>query len=555
MPNPRPGFHARRRQLAVVPLLSLLSLAAVSARCLAQAAKASGPPADSALTRSLDRILGKPAVHQGGFWGVYVYSQSRRRVLFDHHGENWFTPASNGKLFTLAAALHLIGADYRFHTVLESDRAPSPDGVIRGDVVLVGSGDPSLAGRAYPYRYVPPPLPGAAPQPAVAPYDTHAVAQRLAQLLVARGVKRVAGDIVGDDSYYANEPYPPGWSMDDKIWGYGAPVSALTMNDNERFLLVDPGAAVGRPAHLRVDPALNAPLLINRTVTAPKGTATDIEIEPDPQSRALIVTGPIAVAGSGDVEEVAVLHPALFAAAMLRQALVESGIEVDGVARARHRRETVPSPVETAPRFQLGELTSPPLSQIVQVTAKVSQNLEAELMLRLLGKLRGATAPAVPGTVDGIAARPVPGEPRVENEREAGERVLQAFLHQAGLGPQEVFMLDGSGLSRYDLVEPAGIVHLLVYMAAQPEAATWEGLLPIAAVDGTLDDRFRGTPAAGRIHAKTGSLSHDYTLSGYVTTRGGDHRVFSLMVNNNARPSHASHSGLDAMGVAITIYK
>jgi len=477
---------------------------------------------DQAMTRALDRLLAAP-VSAGGFWGVYVYSLDRHRVLYDHNGERWFTPASNAKLFTLAAALHQLGPDFRFHTAVTSTAAPDAAGVVAGDVVLAGVGDPSLNGRGYPYS-VP-------PQPPLLPYDVWRVPRALAQQIKSKGITHITGAIIGDASYFAPAPYPDGWSIGDRIWDYGAPVSALTVNDNTRFLEIAAGAEAGTPVRLRWAPEIDLPAMVNTATTAAAGTGSQLRLAADPlHPGGLVLSGTLGMDSRGDLEALAVQNPAQFAAAMLRQALIEAGIAVDGDARA----QLAPTPTAAAAGYELGGWDSPPLAQILQATAKESQNLEAELMLRVLGKLGGDA---------GVRAS--------RGESAAGEGVVQGFLHDAGLGATDAELVDGSGLARTDLVTPAGIARLLEYMSRQPEAAVWRDLLPVAASDGTLLHRFRHTPAAGVVEAKTGSLSHVNSLSGYATTPGGEHLVFTLLSNNEALPAAAVRAQLDRLAVAI----
>ena len=512
-----------------------LALAVGLAVTLATAAFAAPPAAltarDRTLRRTLDRVLdhgtnetGRPAA-ASGFWGVYVYSLDRQRVLYDRNGERWFTPASNAKLFTLAAALELLGPQYKFHTVVEASAAPDAAGVIAGDLTLVGAGDPSLSGRVYPYQYRAPAPPTGALQ---LPYDPMLAADRLAEQLVARGVTRITGAVIGDDTYFADDRYGRGWAADDLAQDYGAPVGALTMNDNQRFVEVLPGAVQGAPAQVRMVPPLpkvGAAAIDSHVVT---GAATAISITGVPG--AWRMEGEVALGSVGEVEEIPVPDPALYAAELLRQALIDHGVRVLGGASARHRALGV---AMGAPRagFTLATWESPPLWEILQTTAKVSENLHAELLLRLLGKLRGT--PGSSGEVGEVAA---------------GERVVAAFEHSAGLAHDDVELVDGSGLSRLDLVTPAGVVRLLRFMNGQPEASTWRSFFPVAGEDGTLVHRFRGTAAAGRLTGKTGSLTHVHCLSGYVTTRHGEHLAFAIFADNQGQPGE---SELDRLALAL----
>lgn len=505
-----------RRLPITIPLI-VLAVVLGALTSLGATLQPGGSRDGKALAKRLRQILAAPE-YQEGFWGVYVYSLDSQRVVFDQNGERWFTPASNAKLFTLAAALHILGADYRFHTALDATATPDTTGVVKGDLVWMGTGDPSISGRLYPYRVDP-------PAPAI-PYDPELVPERLAAAVAAKGVTHITGNIVGDDSAFTPDPYPRGWAIGDMVWDYGAPVSALTVNDNTRFLQVLPAEAVGGVARLQFAPSLNSPACDDQVVTTPAGTPSQVRLEPDPLTGALRLTGHLAIDSPGVLEALAVREPALFAAQLLRQALIEKGVVVDGEARARH----TPAASDGAATFELAGWDSPPLAQVLQATAKVSQNLEAELVLRQLGRLHGMAPTAA-----------------------AGEIVVRDFLQDIGLGAGDDALDDGSGLSRQDLVTPAGVVRLLAAMERQPppEAAAWLALFPVAAQDGTLEHRFRDTSVAGRLLAKTGSLSHDYALSGYLTTRRGEHLAFAILSNNVNRPSAAVRNQVDRLASAL----
>ncbi|MGH9467760.1 MAG: D-alanyl-D-alanine carboxypeptidase/D-alanyl-D-alanine endopeptidase [Terriglobales bacterium] len=482
-------------------------------------------PVERVLQRRLAKMLTAPDF-QHGFWGVYVYDLSRHQVLFDHNGERWFTPASNAKLFTLATALSLLGPNYRFHTVIQSTAPPDQAGVIAGNVYLVGVGDPSLSGRSYPYQPEP-------PEPEL-PYDPEAIPLLLARKLAASGITRIQGNIVGDDSYFTDDPYPQGWAIGDMMWDYGAPVSALTLNDNTRWLQIFPAFQPGRPPRLVWSPALLPPVVENEGRTGAPGSATRVHLNIDPATGALRLTGTIALDSPGVLEALAVRRPAFYAAQLLRHALEEQGVAVEGKAVACHSNCTEGQP------YQLSDWESPPLSEIEQATAKVSQNLEAELMLRVVGKLLGNSLAADGGSPD--------------PETRAGEAVVDGFLFQAGLNATDTVLVDGSGLSRTDLVTPAGIVRLLRYMSQSKQAQAWMALLPVAGVDGTLEHRFLHEAATGRMQAKTGSLSHVNSLSGYVQAREGDELVFSILSNNVNRPSFQVRRQLDAIAEVLAAW-
>ncbi|MGH9490364.1 MAG: D-alanyl-D-alanine carboxypeptidase/D-alanyl-D-alanine endopeptidase [Terriglobales bacterium] len=442
-------------------------------------------------------------------WGVYAYSLTHHKVVFDFHGDALLTPASNTKLFTLAAAMQLIGPDYRFHTPVQSTALPDAQGVVSGDLVLVGKGDPDLSGRILPYRYP------ESDKSALLAQNPDKPIQELADQIKARGVTVVTGNIIGDDSYFSRTRYAPGWAQDDLLWGYGAAISALCVNDNSILLHVLPGATVGAPAQITLAPWAAIYTVSNYIRTGPPDSQPNINIVRPVDSNHLTLWGSIALNGKDDWESLGVQKPALFAARLLKQALQARGIAVYGRAEARHAplRMGDETQIQTYPPapYTLATYTSLPLQDDMQLLAKISQNQWAEMLLRLLGRLQ---------LNDGSLA--------------AGLQVRAAFLHQqVGLDPHAFDLYDGSGLARDNLVQPEAVVQLLTYMDQQPRTADFRALLPIAAVDGDLHDRFRGTPSAGRILAKTGYVDHVYALSGYAITLGGDHLAFSIIVNDD----------------------
>jgi len=211
--------------------------------------------------------------------------------------------------------------------------------------------------------------------------------------------------------------------------------------------------------------------------------------------------------------------PALYAARALLQALEARGIVVEGVARARHQfPNELADPAQAtaaagATGVEIARRVSAPYLEDLRITDKVSQNLHAELALRAVGRAR-----------------------RNIGSFEAGLEELKTFLTEIGIDPEAYSFHDGSGLARLNLVTPSSVVRLLRYMYSSTERDNWISLLPVGAEDGTLNSRFGDTAAAGRVHAKTGSLSHVSALSGYLRRRNGGWLAFSILVNNyNAR--------------------
>jgi D-alanyl-D-alanine carboxypeptidase/D-alanyl-D-alanine-endopeptidase (penicillin-binding protein 4) len=357
----------------------------------------------------------------------------------------------------------------------------------------------------------------------------------MASQVVRSGVKVVDGNVIGDDTFYASQRYGEGWSQDDLQWLDGAGVSALTFNDNVVFLKIQPAAEVGDKALVTFEPQSSYYELDNRIVTGPAGTIRKIGLHRDPGSRKIVLWGLLSLQDPGVTETVAVEDPAEFTAEIFRALLEQRGVTITGKTKARHadiaqffdqfpaQPAPATSPVaEPGPSKILALNVSLPLIEDVRVINKTSQNLHAELGLRLIGQRTQSN-----GSFEG------------------GIAALKKFLHLAGIKEEEYSFTDGSGLSRRDLITPAAMVRLLLYDAKQPWGAAFEQTLPVAGVDGSLAERFLNTPAAGLIHAKTGTLSHVSALSGYGQTISGRRFVFSIMCNKINQPSSRAAAAID----------
>src|SRR5579883_64258 len=472
------------------------------------------------LEARLDALRNSPALNRASV-GIQVVRLSDAKVLYRYNAEHWFVPASNMKLFTSALALMRLGPDFRFATEVRSAQPMDAAGSLPCDLVLLGGGDPSLSGRVYPYRYDSKAAPGSR-------YSFAAIDQ-FADELVAHGLKNVEGDIVGDDRRYVWEPRPAGWSTGDAQWEYGAPVSALILNDNSFALTVRPGASPGDLARIWLTPAFEYFSIDNRIRTA-AGSERKIEIQREPSGRELHLTGVIPMGDRGASELLAVDDPAQYAAEVLRDALQRRGVAVRGEAVARHRfgddiAAAMPDP---APPVVLARRLSPPLSELLQLADKVSQNLHAEVLLREAA----------------LAARN-------DGSRTAGLAELRDFLSSIGLPKDCCQFNDGSGLSPATLVTPAAVTALLAYMYKSAYHDLWLSLLPVAGADGTLAGRFTKHPESVAVRAKTGTLSHVHALSGYVMAPGREPLAFSLLVNSSETPGPAVTDAMDRIALGL----
>ena len=496
----------------------------------------SAPAAEKhALSSKIDKILAQPDVARG-FWGVEVVSLENGKTLYAHDSDKLFTPASNTKLFTTATAFALLGPDFKFRTTVETSGTIDKHGRLDSDLVIVGRGDPNLSGRTLPYnlrteRKMPP---------------IYAL-ESLADQLVQKGLRYVDGNVVADDSYYAFERYGEGWSQDDLVWEWGAPVSALTINDNVIFVNILPADRVGERAFVDITPFPEYYRVDNRIVTTPTGTGPrKIYINREPGSNQLTLWGNVPVDDQGANEALAIEDPADFTAKLFEELLIKRGVTVYGQPKTHHTElaslstfsitttasagggsDRLP-PINSRLPLVLAENDSQPISADLRVINKVSQNLHAELLLRLLGKEKGTA-----GTVEG------------------GLEVERSFLAQADIRPEEYVFYDGSGLSRQDLVTPHAIVKLLTYANKQPWGANWADTFPVAGIDGSLVERFTKSDAQGRVHAKTGSLDHVNCLSGYLTTERGEHVAFSILSNNHNLTNKRALETIDAIVQAL----
>jgi D-alanyl-D-alanine carboxypeptidase/D-alanyl-D-alanine-endopeptidase (penicillin-binding protein 4) len=448
-----------------------------------------------------------------GDWGLLIADAKSGEVLFEQNADRYFVPASNMKLFTTALALTTLGPNFRFRTTLEALASPSPDGKLNGPLFLVGRGDPNLSNRKLPYtqkeEFDGPP--------------ERAIAE-LADALVAKGVKEIDGDIVGDDTYFPRDRYPNGWEIDDMVWEYGAAISAIVVDDNTVQLALTPGEKAGDHVDAVVSPSTPEFVVDNQVVTSAAGVKPDLTLKREPGSNLVTVLGTLPAKSNPRKLTLAIQEPALHAAAMLKRLLEERGIKVGGMARELSVSPAAPPDQ----RVVLAEHLSIPLGDSVKLVNKISQNLHTEMLLRTAARQKGLWT-----TPDELAAFP------------------SEFYAVAGIPPGDVVQTDGSGLSRHDLVTPRAIVALLMYAQKQPWFGDYYSSLPVAGIDGTLEDRMKNSIAAGRLHAKTGSVEHVRTRSGYADLPSGRRVVFSFMSNNMGSKGHEATDALDALSIAM----
>jgi D-alanyl-D-alanine carboxypeptidase/D-alanyl-D-alanine-endopeptidase (penicillin-binding protein 4) len=490
-------------------LLMLLTGAVVAAPVRSQETKRSAPTEHFAARA--DALLAANPVSKGE-WGLLIVDAASGEVLYEKNAASYFVPASNMKLLTTALALDKLGVNYRFRTTLETDGVLSPSGSLTGNLILVGRGDPNLSNRKFPFE-TKEEFDGAPDR----------VLAELADQLVGRGVKEISGDIIGDDSYFPRERYPDGWEIDDMVWEYGAAISAIVVEDNTVTLTLTPGEHSGDPVSALIAPTTPDFTVENHVVTTPAKEKVDLRLTREPGAQTVLVSGILPANSAPRKLVLAIEEPAQHAATLLAQLLANRGVKFTGKVRAQH------DPDPAAPsRTVLAEHLSLPLGDTVKLVNKISQNLHTEVLLRTAARQQGPWS-----TPDDLLKFP------------------EEFYSRAGIAEGDVIQTDGSGLSRHDMVTPRALVALLQFAPKQPWFPAYYSSLPVAGVDGTLNDRMKDSPITGRIHAKTGSVSHVRTLSGYADTPSGRRLIFSFLSNNQGGKSHETHDALDGLCEAM----
>lgn len=475
---------------------------------------AAAPLPAQSLAKRLDARLDGPGLDRL-LWGVAV-TDLDGHLLYGRNADRLFIPASNTKLVVATVAAALFDPAFTVATSLYGT-GPVVDGVLQGDLVLYGRGDPTFSRRCYDVD-----------ESVAGVCDTDPAAKmvELARQLRARGVRSIAGDLVGDGSYFEPTVIHPSWEGYDLNWWYAAPVSGLGFNDNSVDFRITAGDTVGIPPRVTMSPEIGIGRLELRAETGPKGSRSTFDVLRSEDGGGWIASGAIPAGAAARTENAAVVDPNRFAALALRRELAAEGIIVRGATRSttdslayRHAR--------SAPA--LAEVRSRPVSDWIFPILNSSQNWFAEMLLKQVGKQFGNGG-----------------------SWEEGRRVTRRFLIDSiKVDSTEIAVEDGSGLAANNLIAPRAFTTMLSYIRKHPRYEVIASALPQSGAAGSLRRRFVGTPLEGRVRAKSGTISRVNTLSGFVERSDGRVLVFSIQANHHTLGSTRMIAAIDSVVVEL----
>lgn len=489
-----------------------IALASVIGGCAAKGAQpasspTAGRPAIRQLQRDLQSIFSSANVDHA-FWGVSVRSLKTGELLYSSNPARLQTPASNQKVVTSAVAAERLGWDYRYSTKIYATGPLSSSGDLDGDLVIVSNGDPTINPR-HPDRW------GA--------FDAWA------KQLYASGIRRVGGQLIGDDNAFAEPGWGFGWAWDDLSLGYGAAVGGLQYNENQLELLIGPGQTAGDRAIIGVSPPGSGIVLNHGVTTTAEGQPTRISMQRVPASNLLTVSGQIAVGAAAVTEYASAPNPTILYLNALREALARNGIFVGGNPLDIDDARVKP---DYGKATLVLEDQSPTIGSIIDVCLKWSRNQYAETLLYSMAPA-GAEATA-----------------------SAALAAVSDTLTTWGVAPELYIARDGSGLSRNDYLTPDALVTVLAHMWRDARhRELFQAALPQSGVSGSLANRMKDTPAAQRVWAKTGSMSNVRSLSGYVMTGDNEPLVFAFMSTGFRIPMSQIDAAMDQALVRLIAYR
>lgn len=449
-----------------------------------------------------------PALYNANV-GIYIESLDNNQIIFKQNEHKLFIPASNMKLFTSAAGLIKFSPEFKYRTRIYSVGQVSK-GVLTGNLVIRGSGDPSITGRFSRDN------------------DVTNIFRDWADSLLSKGISSISGNIIADDSYFQDDPLGYGWNWDDEPYWYSAEISALSINDNCVDITVTASDTIGQAPRVELFPKSHYFGIDNRAVTTIADSVRTLSVSREHVQNVITIRNKIPVNKPRYTESIAIQQPSLFFVTVLKSILEEKGISVSGEVKTVHSQ----------PDYDSGNYKmvfthfSPPLKDIVKALLKISHNLYAEQLLRTVGAEYGASASG-----------------------SSGAKIVSGIIQNMGVPEEEFIMYDGSGLARANMVTPYAVSRLLIKMAGTNVFDAFYDALPIAGVDGTIKHRMKGSSAEGNLHAKTGYVRHVRSLSGYVDSKDNERFVFSILVNNYTIPTRAVEALQDRIGIILSQFQ
>lgn len=453
------------------------------------------------------KALKRPGVRSAQ-WGIQILDPATSSVLLEVNPDKTFLPASVLKVVTTSAALEKLGPDFKYRTSVYTNGTIEPDGTVTGDLILVGRGDPNLTD---PYGEI-------FEQPAL---------MELAEALKGLGIRRIQGDIIGDDSYFDSDSPVKGWTAQALKSLYGSPINALSVNNNVLWVHVRPTKNKQRVI-VELEPQTSYFNIRNLAMTGGRRSRRTINVRLIRGTNTIVVSGVLPSTKTSS-QHVLLEKSAEVAAAILKDELGKQGIEVQGRISSIHYGSV--SQEEQKAWKLLAEHQSPPLIRALEIINKKSQNLHAEMLLRTLGaEFKGA------GT------------------NEAGLQVVNEFLVDAGVDSEKIRLNDGCGLSRENLITPRFQTSLLQFLSQRYYSDLFRNTLAVSGTDGTLKNRLSATEVRGSIHAKTGTLNGVTTLAGYMTTKSGRNLVFSIFANRATATARVKKTIDEICSLFVNLY-
>jgi len=462
------------------------------------------------LEQEIENDLNEPRF-SNAFIGIEVRSVKTGESLFHQNEKKNFLPASNLKLVTTAAALGTLGPDFRYSTQLVTD-GKIHRSVLKGDLIIRGSGDPTFGSPSmFPDK------------------DPTSIFDEWADSLEKLGIDRIDGAIIADPNYFTDDMYPDGWAVEDMPFYFATASSGLSFADNSVSVSVTPGLHSGAKAIYEISPETEYLTVDNSAMTREPKMATraqgkdssltsvslpsnTIKVTRAQGENAISIVGTVDRGATGVHEQLSIENPALYAATVFREMLEYRGFTITGGTMTAGELD---EKIDYGHDQTLLQYTSPPMSEIVKVVNKKSQNFYSEQLIRTIGK-----------------------EMLGKGSWESGIIAVKKYLSSLGMDADKLTLYDGSGLSRMDLISPEEIVTLLRAIQRQPKNfPAFDSSLPVMGIDGTLSERLRQSAATGNVHAKTGFLTGIRCLSGYVKTKDDELLAFSMMVNNYTIPT------------------